>query len=112
LETLNPNANLRNCRVGLMRYMPLLPARRIAAEVPGGLNIGTPLNPALFRWETSKQGRTPVGLDLVTLARAETAVAVPENLGTVADVGETTSPSIKPNLRPLSTMAASMPMSR
>jgi len=60
--------------------------RRIARKVPGGLNIGTPLNPALFPLGNIQAGQGPrFGLAQVTLARAETAVAVPENLGTVAD---------------------------
>jgi Carboxypeptidase regulatory-like domain/TonB dependent receptor-like, beta-barrel len=83
--TLNPNATCATAGlVDAAHATAASPAN--CAEVPGGLNIGTPLNPALFPLGNIQGGQDPGWTGPGHPGTGGNGSGGPENLGTVADI--------------------------
>ncbi len=83
--TLNPNATCATAGlVDAAHATAASPAN--CAEVPGGLNIGTPLNPALFPLGNIQAGQDPGWTSPGHPGTGGNGSGGPENLGTVADI--------------------------
>src|SRR5229473_1217493 len=83
--TLNPNATCATAGLtDAAHATALIPAN--CAEVPGGLNLGTPLNPALFPLGNIQAGQDPGWTGPGHPGTGGNGSGGPENLGTGADI--------------------------